>query len=78
MLASAMTSTSLPPRTRLSGDDLRLLRQARRVTATSMVPYYGASRNAITNLEATAHPRPGTVARYMRALTAAEAERDGQ
>jgi hypothetical protein len=42
-----------------------------------MAPHYGASRNAVTNLEATAHPRPATIVRYLGALAATVAERDG-
>jgi hypothetical protein len=43
-----------------------------------MAPHYGATRNAVSNLEATAHPRPATITRYIRALGAAEAERDAR
>ena len=73
-----MVHTTLPTRTRLSGDDCRLLRLVRHVTATAMAPHYGATRNAVTNIERTIRPRPGTVARYLRALAAAEAERDAR
>ena len=71
-----MYDYSLPPRSRLSGDDLRLLRLVRRVTATEMAPHYGASRAAICNIERAIRPQPATVTRYMRALTEALAARD--
>jgi hypothetical protein len=62
----------------LGGDSLRLLRVSRRVTATSVASHYGASRAAICNIERTIRPRPGTVLRYLRALTAAVAEREAE
>jgi hypothetical protein len=69
---------SLPPRSTLSGPELRLLRLTRRVTATEMAPFYGAGRTAVCNVEAAAYPRPGTVARYLKALVAAMAEREAE
>jgi hypothetical protein len=43
-----------------------------------MAPHYGAGRTAVCNVEAAGHPRPRTIDRYLAALDAAVAERDGE
>ena len=61
--------------TRLSGDELRLIRLAGRVTATSVARHWGVHRTRITNLEHEARPPRTATARYLAALAAALAER---
>ncbi len=62
---------------RLDGESLRLLRVARRVTTVAMVPHYGATRQAISNVESRSAGSLSRriVARYLDALDKATRER---
>ena len=71
-----MQTESQAPRQAWTGDELRLLRVSRRVTATAVARHYGATPQAITNVERTSRPGRATVARYLDALHAAIAEAD--
>ena len=63
------------PSDTLTGDDLRLLRVSRRLTATAVARHYGASPSRVTNVESTTRPTRKAVQRYLAALSAAEADR---
>jgi transcriptional regulator with XRE-family HTH domain len=52
----------------VTGDDLKLLRQSRRITATALARRLGVSRQAVSNLEAAGHPTPRAIERYLAAL----------
>ncbi len=63
------------PRHPISGDDLRLLRVARRVPGSALARHYGVSNQRISNIEGMAAPTAASVARYLAALEAAERDR---
>ncbi len=60
---------------RLSGDDLRLLRVAKHITASDVARHFGCSRQGITAVEGTLVLTTAAVARYVAALAAAEQDR---
>lgn len=61
----------------VSGDDLRLLRLAKRVRSTSVARVLGVSQQRVAQIEAAAHPTAVSVQRYLVALARAAVDRDG-
>lgn len=70
-----MDDATTAPTTGLTGDDLRLLRVARRIRATDVARAFGCSKQRIGTIEAASAPTATTTRRYLAALEAAERDR---
>ena len=71
-MAAMDTVTTLAP---ITGNDLRILRLSRRVTAAAVGRAAGWSRSRVSAIEAVDRPPGRTVQRYLQALYTATGER---
>lgn len=59
----------------ISGADLRFLRRAREVPLAEVARRWPCTRNNVMRVESSRRPRPATIDRFLKALEAAERER---
>lgn len=68
-------SDATTPASQLSGSDLRLLRQSRRVNAAAIARRLGVTSQRVASIEGSAQPTQAAIRSYLRALADLEASR---